>query len=201
VSNAIAKRSSSLPVPFQNLIKGLDPIGLAKSGASVGGGFAFAMLGGKLLKEIDAVEQFASKGVLQDIAVDAIGGLILDGIAVAGVYAATKNQSGNDVAVKVAKLMVVGTLLGAVLPNVADRLAEGIDRVVEFVVGIFGKAPKAQPTALPSASAAVRAPALTGRVPRGVESQALQMSIGAPGGSLYALAPGGNLYGLAGMRR
>lgn len=191
----IVKRESNLPEPIRNLIAGISPMPLVKTGAAIGAGFGAAMLGGKLLKQVDAVEKFASGGVYQDIATDFAGGLILDGLLVTGVWYATRKARGNDVALKVAKLMVVGTLLGAVFPNVAERAASGIDRAVDAIMGLFGMAPKGAPA--PAEAALIKQQAVKRAIP-GREDLTLQMSIGAPAG-LYSsdLVEPGGIYNLS----
>ncbi len=184
----IVKRDSKLPAPVQALLKGIEPVGLAKTVGAFSGGFIAAQLGGALAKQVDAIEDFANGGVLQEVLVDAGAGLVLDGVATAALYA----TQGEEVAVKAAKLMVVGTVVGAGLPAAAPFIADGIEKVVDMIFGDSAK------TATPPAGPAKPVTATTSRVGvTGVASKTTRLALAAPGG-LYDIAPGG-LYDLAGM--
>jgi len=121
----------SLPAPLQALIEGVKPMPLVKNVGSVAAGFLAAQLGGRLVKHIDAVEHFASGGAIQEVIVDLGAGLAIDAVILAGVGAV----GGVDLAFKVGKLVVVGTLIGALLPVVAQHIADGIEHVVDMVFG------------------------------------------------------------------
>jgi len=177
MTTAIAKRSN-LPAPVAALFNAIQPVSVVKNLAAVGGGFVLAQLGGRLVKMIDAVEHFASGGAVQEMVVDLAAGLVLD----AAVLAAVAASKGKDLAFRVGKLLVVGTIIGAVLPVVAQHLADAIEKVVNMVTG---KSAATSPPIVPSNGAsAPQLPAAGG----------LADWMRPAGGLADYVAPGGNPY-------
>lgn len=169
----------ALPAPIKSLVRAADPKRLAMNVVPVAAGAVAAQAGGALLKQIDAVNQFASGGELQEAAVDLAGGLAVDALIVAGVAA----TQGKATAEKVAPLLVVGTVVSAAAPLVAGPIADGIEKLVDLVGG--SSAPALPPPA-------VAAPQLVGK---GARAPAVINMARKPGG-LYDIAPGG-IYDLA----
>lgn len=170
----------ALPAPIKSLTRGLDPKRLIMNVAPVAAGAVAAQAGGALLKQIDAVNDFATGGEVQEAIVDLAGGLAIDGVILAGVAA----SKGKAMAEKVAPLLVVGTVISAAAPLVAGPLADGIEKLVDLVGG--STAP-----ALP-APANPAAPQLKGKgaAPTNV------ITMRRTAGGLYDMAPGG-LYDLS----
>lgn len=165
--------------PIKKLLEGIKkPSGTLKNVAAVGGGFVAAQVGGALAKQIDAVENFAAGGPVQEAVVDFGGGVAVDAVALGALAAFGKKGAAK----KAAPLVLAGTAVGAFAPLAAPYIADGIDKLVGLVVG--GGAP-----AVPSSSRV----APTGR--QLGSGNLLQMQR-APGG-LYELAPGGIYDGAA----
>lgn len=169
----------ALPAPIKSLVKASKPQRLLMNVAPVAAGAVAAQLGGALLKQVDAVNDFATGGELQEAAVDLAGGLFIDGAIIAGVAAAGKKGTAE----KIAPLLVVGTVVSAAAPVVAGPIADLIEKAVDLVGGSSAPALPPPNVAAPQLGAAgKRAPAVINMAKR-------------PGG-LYDVAPGG-LYDLS----
>lgn len=189
--------ASKLPAPIQALVAGINPKRVAMNVAPVLGGAIVAELGGALLKQIDAVEDFANGGDYNEAAVDLAGGLILD----VGIIAAIGAAKGAPMAKQVAPLLVVGTILGAATPIIAPMISKAIKDGIDMLFGADAKTDKALPQAAEKATAQ-----LTGKTPtrtakagannRG-SSQVLNM-VRTKAGGLYEVTAGG-LYDHAGF--
>lgn len=127
--------ASSLPAPLAAFVSSLDVRSLAMSAGAVGAGAVAAQLGGAALRQIDAVEDFAAGGAVQEAAVDLAGGLVIDAAATAVVYVAASPQTAG----KVGALMAVGTVLSAAAKPAAGLVAQIVDGGTSFVAGLLGK--------------------------------------------------------------
>lgn len=127
--------ASNLPAPLAAFVGTLDVQSLAMSAAAVGAGAIAAQLGGAALRQVDALEDFASGGAVQEAAVDLAGGLIVDAGVTAVVYVASSPQN----AAKVGGLMAVGTVLSAAAKPAAGIVVDIVDWGTSAVAGLLGK--------------------------------------------------------------
>jgi hypothetical protein len=170
----------ALPAPIKALVASAQPKRLMMNVIPVAAGAVAAQAGGALLKQVDAVNDFASGGEAQEALVDLAGGLAIDAAILAGVAA----TQGKAMAEKVAPLLVVGTVVSAAAPLVAGPIADGIEKLVDLVGG--SSAPALPPPV-------VAAPQLAGRA-GALKAPAVVNMVRKPGG-LYDF-PGG-LYDMS----